>query len=90
MLYSILPLGIFPICLFLYFDAFPKGPDSLSGPVGSTLSGDIWLLPVVAYQPISGKVPILPDKVVMDLSRDQQLAYQYSQAIQSGKKIKQH
>ena len=68
-------------------DGVTKGPDCLSGPVGSTLSGDIWLEPVVSYQPISGKVPILPEEVVRDLSRDQQLAYQYAHAIQSGKLV---
>ena len=65
-------------------DGVTKGPDSLSGPVGSTLSGDIWLEPVVAFKPIAGKVPLLPDEVIKDLSRDQQLAYRYAQAIQSG------
>ena len=66
-------------------DGVTKGPDSLSGPVGSTLSGDIWLEPVVTFQPIPGKVPVLPDKVIKELSRDQQLAYRYAHAIMSGR-----
>ena len=65
-------------------DGVTKGPDSLSGPVGSTLSDDIWLDPVVNYQPVPGKVPELPEDVVEQLSRDQQLAYQYAHAVQSG------
>lgn len=33
---------------------------------------------------MSGKVPLLPDEVVKQLSRDQALAYKWSHAIQSG------
>ena len=66
-------------------DGVTKGPESLSGPVGSTLSDDIWLHPVVNYEPIPGKVPKLPEDVVQQLSRDQHLAYQYAHAVQSGK-----
>ena len=65
-------------------DGVTKGPDSMRGPVGSTLTEDIWLEDVVAFQAIPGKVPVLPDAVVDDLSRDQQLAYRYAHAIQSG------
>ena len=65
-------------------DGVTKGPDSLSGPVGSTLTEDIWKHPVVSFKKISGKVPALPDIVVQDLSRDQHLAYRYAHAIMSG------
>ena len=56
-------------------DSVTKGPDSLSGPVGSTLGEDIWLEPVVSFQTIDGKVPTLPDEVMKDPSKDQKLAY---------------
>ena len=65
-------------------DGVTKGPDSMRDPVGSTLTEDIWLEDVVAFQAIPGKVPVLPDAVVDDLSQDQQLAYRYAHAIQSG------
>ena len=54
-----------------------KGPEKLSGLVGSTLHEDLWLLPVVAFSAISGKVRELPEEVVAQLSRDQALAYKY-------------
>ena len=65
-------------------DGVTKGPDSLSGPVGSTLSKDVWLEPVVYFKALPGKVPVLPDEVIKDLSRDQKLAYRYAHAIMSG------
>ena len=66
-------------------DGVTKGPDSLSGPVGSTLNQEVWKDPVVPFLPIAGKVEQLPDNVVRDLSRDQNLVYRYSWAIQTGK-----
>ena len=65
-------------------DGVTKGPDSFSGPVGSTITHNIWEEPVVAFLPISGEVSELPDAVVKDLSRDQKLGYRYAHAIQSG------
>ena len=73
--------------ILCHTDGVTKGPDSLSGPVGSTLSVDIWLEPVVSFQPLPGKVPEMPDAVVKELSRDQQLAYHYAHAVQSGTKV---
>ena len=66
--------------ILCHTDGVTKGPDSLSGPVGSTLS-------VVSFQPLPGKVPEMPDEVVKELSRDQQLAYHYAHAVQSGTKV---
>ena len=65
-------------------DGVTKGPDSLSGPVGSTLHQNIWEEPVVCFKPLSGKVQELPADIVKDLSRDQKLGYRYAHAIQSG------
>ena len=62
-------------------DGVTKGPEKLSGPIGSTLHEDLWLLPVVAFSPIPGKVPELPEEVVRQMSRDQQLAYRYCWAV---------
>ena len=58
--------------------------ESLSGPVGSSLNQDIWREPVVSFTPIPGKVPVLPEAVVQDLSRDQKLGYRYAHAIMTG------
>ena len=66
-------------------DGVTKGPESLSGPVGSTLHKDLWREPVVPFEPLPGKVELLSDEVVSDLSRDQLLVYRYAQAIQTGK-----
>ena len=64
-------------------DGVTKGPDSLSGPVGSTLHQNIWEEPVVCFKPLSGKVQELPADIVKDLSRDQKLGYRYAHAIYS-------
>ena len=58
--------------------------DKLEGPVGSTLGEEIWRQPVVNFKAVSGKMPILPDVVVKDLSRDQHLAYMWGHAVQDG------
>ena len=65
-------------------DGGTAGPDRLSGPIGSHLHEDVWTGDVAKFAPIPGKVPTLPPEVVQQLSRDQQLAYQYSHAVQSG------
>ena len=63
--------------VLLSVDGVTKGPDSLSGPIGSTLT-------VVSFKALTSKVPVLPDTVVEDLSRDQLLAYRYAFAIKTG------
>ena len=68
-------------------DGVTKGPESFSGPVGSTLSQDIWKDPVVSFKSIPGKVAVLPEKIVKDLSRDQLLIYRYAMAIQTGNPV---
>ena len=65
-------------------DGVTKGPDSLSGPIGSTLHMDIWTDPAITFKPIPSKVPDLPEEVIKDLSRDQLLAYKYAKAIETG------
>jgi hypothetical protein len=71
--------------MFSEVDGRTLGPESLEGPIGSKLGEDIWLEPLVAFQPVPGKVPNMPDSVLTDLSRDQLLAYRWGHAIQSGK-----
>ena len=61
-----------------------KGPDSFSGPVGSTLTQNIWEEPVVSFSKIEGDLLEIPEEVVKELSRDKKLGYRYAQAIQSG------
>ena len=56
-------------------DGVTNGPAKLTGPVGSTLNEEIKKEPVVNFGKISGKVPSLPENVINDLSRDQNLGY---------------
>ena len=70
--------------IFSDTDGVTKGPDSFSGPVGSTLTQNIWEEPVVNFSKIEGNLPEMPEGVVKELSRDQKLGYRYAQAIQSG------
>ena len=65
-------------------DGVTKGPNSLSGPVGSTLHQDISTEPFVVFKPLPGKVQDLAEEVVKYLSRYQVLAYKYATAIQTG------
>ena len=79
-------LGPGEICLFDFKDNDVTHcfSDKLEGPVGSTLGEEIWRQPVVNFKAVSGKMPILPDVVVKDLSRDQHLAYMWGHAVQDG------
>ena len=63
-----------------------SGPDSFHGPIGQAITGgNSHLKDTVKFVPIkSPSLPVLPDNVVSDLSRDQKLLYQYSQAVNSG------
>ena len=65
-------------------DGVTSGPDKLTGPIGSTLNEEVWKEPVVNFKKMSGKVPFLPEDVVKDLSRDQNLGYRYCLALQAG------
>ena len=63
-----------------------SGPNSFKGPLGQACAVDeIHLTPVVNFAPISSTVPELPQPVIHDLSRDQQLLYGYAKGISSGK-----
>ena len=70
--------------MFEEVDGVTLGPEKLEGPIGSTLDREIWLEPVVAFKPVEGKMPIMPEFVMKDLSRDQKLAYRWGHAVQSG------
>ena len=59
-------------------------PDSFSGPIGKRLQEDVWTLPVVAFKPVPGKMPVLSEAQLKDTSRDQYLAYRLGHAVQSG------
>ena len=61
-----------------------SGPDSFKGPLGQACSGDVHLLDVVQFVPIATSLPDLDENVWKDLSRDQQLLYRYTKAIESG------
>ena len=61
-----------------------SGPDSFKGPLGQACCGDVHLLDVVQFVPIATTLPDLCETVWKDLSRDQQLLYRYTKAIESG------
>ena len=65
-------------------DGVTQGPESFSGPIGKAVVEDVWKEPVVAFQKVSGKVPVIPEDVVQSLSRDQRLLYKLGHAVQSG------
>ena len=70
--------------IFEEVDGVTLGPDKLEGPVGRTLGEKIWLEPVVGFKAVEGRMPLVPDFVKKDLSRDQLLAYRWGHAVQSG------
>ena len=61
-----------------------SGPESFKGPLGQACCGDVHLRDVVQFVPINTSLPNLSEEVWKDLSRDQQLLYRYTKAIQSG------
>ena len=63
-----------------------SGPDSFKGPIGQGITnGNCHLKDSVQFTPIkSPELPELPEHVVSDLSRDQNLLYRYSKAVDSG------
>ena len=73
--------------VFDFFDGSfgTSGPTSFKGPLGQACAVDeIHLGPVVNFSPISSTVPVLPDAVLKDLSRDQNLLYRYARGISTG------
>ena len=65
-------------------DGVTQGPDSFSGPIGKVIVEDVWKEPIVSFQKVRGKVPVIPAEVVDSLSRDQKLLYKLGHAVQSG------
>ena len=61
-------------------------PTSFHGPIGQAITnGNPHMKDTVKFKPVkSPNLPILPDTVVADLSRDQNLLYRYCQAVDSG------
>ena len=75
---------LFHIPIQTELDGPTSGPDAWSGPIGKQIVEDVWLRPVVSFQPIPGKIPVLPQEVVKDLSRDACLLYKLGLAVQTG------
>ena len=65
-------------------DGPTSGPQAWSGPIGKQIVEDVWLRPIVKFQKIKGKIPVLPQEVVSDLSRDACLVYKLGLAVQTG------
>ena len=56
-------------------------PDCFKGLIGQAITGDIYLLPMVKFVPISGRLQQLPESVLSDLSYDQRYLYEISIAV---------
>ena len=61
-----------------------SGPNSFKGPLGSSVIGDIYLLPVTEFEPVPSVLPEFTFNVLQDLSNDQRLLYLYSKAVSEG------
>ena len=63
-----------------------SGPKSFHGPIGQAITkSDQFEKPVVKFAAVtSPDLPGLPDEVVSDLSRDQNLMYRYCVAVDKG------
>ena len=63
-----------------------SGPNTFNGSMGKTLTQvDVHSKIVVEFEPIKApSLPVLPDSIVKDLSRDQELLYKYSRAVDTG------
>ena len=63
-----------------------SGPNTFNGPMGRSLTqGDVHSKEAVAFEPIKApSLPVLPERIVKDLSRDQKLLYEYSIAVDTG------
>ena len=74
--------------VFQYLDGGhgTSGPSSFKGPMGkSYTSENSYAEDPVNFDPIkSPNLPDLPDSVISDLSRDQQLLFRYSKAVDEG------
>ena len=65
-------------------DGTTTGPDTFSGPLAKEASGEIHKKDVVPFVKITSTLPVLPDDVTADLSRDQKLLYKFVMAVKSG------
>ena len=71
--------------VFTMLDDTTKSPDSFSGPIGKSLTGDVSSWPVAAnFKSIPNPHLVeLPESVIEDLSADQHYAYKMSSARRS-------
>ena len=65
-------------------DGPTSGPDAWTGPIGKRIVEDVWLLPIVKFNPVPGKIQPIGEEVLADLSRDQCLLYKLGMAVQTG------
>ena len=77
-------MGLLQFVIFLSVKLYKTYSDSFSGPTGKRLQEQVWTLPIVAYDPVPGKMPELSEEQLKDTSRDQYLAYRLGHALQSG------
>ena len=70
--------------LFIKLDGATSGPKSFDGPIGKMVQKDVHLLDVQPFKPIDSSLTNFDEKVVKDLSRDQNLLYRYTRAIADG------
>ena len=65
-------------------DGPTSGPDAWTGPIGKRIVEDVWLVPIVKFNPVPGKIQPIGEEVLADLSRDQCLLYKLGMAVQTG------
>ena len=70
--------------LFCEIDGVTNGPDSFKGKIGMEVSAEVWKEANVAFPTVKGKLPIISEEQLAEISRDQRLLYMLSHALDSG------
>ena len=65
-------------------DGVTNGPDSFKGKIGKEVSAEVWKEAIVAFPTVKGKLPIISEEQLAEISRDQRLLYMLSHALDSG------
>ena len=60
------------------------GPDSFGGDLGKQTKKELHLEDVASFESVETSLEIIDDKIVKNMSRDQQILYQYIHAISEG------
>ncbi|CAG9834785.1 unnamed protein product [Diabrotica balteata] len=77
------PFDIFFTIFFHHLDGDTSGPRGFSGPIGKQLL-QCDQLPIVAFKPIKGNLPTIPESILKELSTDQKYLYEMYHVVSSG------